>query len=174
MLSRPVILIYVVSKTVVIFPPDHQLYLLPLFGDYPPFPSLLMTAAPLLFWWAPPLSSSPPPWSTNSVPCHPISRHTVLSGRGGGNNAECYCKAIPSSRYQQHVHTNKGAGKYSYFSILDAIHPYQLYPSTCKQLICNQGIKSATWLQCILRCCTKKTLLLKFILHKPDSWSCGQ
>ena len=83
MLSRPVILIYVVSKTVVIFPPDHQLYLLPLFGDYPPLPfpfddgcppSLLMSTPPLIIT---------PPWSTNSVPCHPISRHTVLSGREG-------------------------------------------------------------------------------------------
>ena len=84
MLSRPVILIYVVSKTVVIFPPDHQLYLLPLFGDYPPFPSLLMTAAPpSLLMSTPPLIITPP-WSTNSVPCHPISRHTVLSVRGRG------------------------------------------------------------------------------------------
>ena len=89
MLSRPVILIYVVSKTVVIFPPDHQLYLLPLFGDYPPFPSLLMTAAPpSLLMSTPPLIITPP-WSTNSVPCHPISRHTVLSGRGRGRGEQC-------------------------------------------------------------------------------------
>ena len=31
-----------------------------------------------------------PPWSTNSVPCHPISRHTELSGReGGGEGSQC-------------------------------------------------------------------------------------
>ena len=37
-------------------------------------PSLLMSTPPLIIT---------PPWSTNSVPCHPISRHTVLSGREG-------------------------------------------------------------------------------------------
>ena len=101
---------------------------------------------PLPFWW----HLAPPSFDEHPSPHHPPIVHkqcslspnfpthcAVREGGGGANNAECYCKAIPSSRYQQHVHTNKGASKYSYFSILDAIHPYQLYPSTCKQLICN-------------------------------------
>ena len=66
-------------------------YLSPGSSTLPSPPFLVVPPSPFDDIWLPPLLMSTPhhpPWSTNSVPCHPISRHTGLSGRGRGETMQ--------------------------------------------------------------------------------------